>query len=84
MRRLQDEDTQRQAVMAQVRDGTKDGREARQELRTQRNETDEAMAKVLSEDQKKQYEEMRRADAQQNRPFGGGFRGGQRAGDGPQ
>lgn len=84
MRRLQDEDTQRQALMAQVRDGTKDPREVRQEIRTQRNETDEAMAKVLSDDQKKQYDEMRRADAQQNRPFGGGSRGGQRAGDGPQ
>jgi hypothetical protein len=81
-RRLQDEDTKRQALMEELRAGTKDPRDMRQELRAQRTETDQAMAKVLNDEQKAKYEEMRREDARQNRPGGGG--GGRRAGDGPQ
>ena len=78
MRRMQEEDTRRQALFDELSAGGKTQRDIRQELRTIRNQTDEAMQKVLSESQRAQYEELRREDRGNTRPGRGG-QGGQRA-----
>lgn len=75
-RRLQDEDTKRQALMDEVRAGNKNPRDIRQDMRTLRTQTDEAMQQVLSADQKAKYDEMRREDRGPMRQ-GGWQQGGQ-------
>ncbi len=70
--RLQTEDSRRQALMEEVRAGSKSQRDVRQELRALRTETDQEMAKVLSADQQAKYEEMRREERQDGRQRGGG------------
>jgi hypothetical protein len=84
--RLQTEDSKRQALMEEVRAGSRSQRDVRQELRTLRTETDQEMAKVLSADQQAKYEEMRREERRDGRPGGGGRQGGGRQADnsGPQ
>jgi hypothetical protein len=67
-RRIQEEDSRRQALLAEVSAGTKSQRDVRQELRAMRNQTDEAMQKLLSEPQWVKYEELRRGDQGQRRP----------------
>jgi hypothetical protein len=79
-RRMQNEDTQRQALFDAVRAGTKAPREARQEVRQLRQQTDKEMAAVLDEAQRAQYEEMRREERREERPRGG--QGGQGRGQG--
>jgi hypothetical protein len=61
-RRLQDEDTQRQALLDAVSAGSKSPRDIRQDMRTLRTQTDEAMQKLLTDEQRVKYEEMRRED----------------------
>lgn len=78
-RRMRNEDTQRQALFDAVRAGTKAPREARQEVRQLRQQTDKEMAAVLDESQRAQYEEMRREERREERPRGG--QGGQWRGD---
>jgi hypothetical protein len=79
-RRMQAEDAKRQALMAEVQAGTKNPRDIRQELRAERQQTDQEMNALLDEAQQAKYLEMRR---EENR--GGGMRGqrgerGERAG----
>ncbi|OJT24859.1 hypothetical protein BO221_10655 [Archangium sp. Cb G35] len=74
-RRMQTEETQRQALFDSVRDGSKSFRDARQELRQLRQQTDKEMASVLDESQRAQYEQMRREERREERPRGGGQRG---------
>jgi len=82
--RLQVEDSRRQALMDEVRAGSKSQRDVRQELRALRTETDKEMAKVLSADQQAKYEEMRREERPDGRQRGGGREGGRQAGNGGQ
>ncbi|KFA89726.1 hypothetical protein [Archangium violaceum] len=81
--RMQTEDTQRQALFDSVRDGSKSFRDARQELRQLRQQTDKEMASVLDESQRAQYEQMRREERREDRPRGGGQRGRGQGGDQP-
>jgi hypothetical protein len=74
-RRMQGEDAQRQALFDAVRAGTKSPRDARQEVRQLRQQTDKEMAAVLDESQRVQYEEMRREERREERPRGGQWRG---------
>jgi hypothetical protein len=74
-RRMQNEDTQRQALFDAVRAGSKSPRDARQEVRQLRQQTDKEMAAVLDESQRAQYEEMRREERREERPRGGQWRG---------
>ncbi len=68
--RLQHEDAQRQALFDEVRAGGKSPRDARQELRAAREQTDKGMASVLDETQRVKYEEMRREEWRESRPRG--------------
>jgi hypothetical protein len=61
-RRLGEEESRRQALLNEVSAGTKSQRDVRQELRTMRTQTDEAMQKLLSEPQWARYEELRREE----------------------
>jgi Spy/CpxP family protein refolding chaperone len=61
-RRLQEEETRRQALLEEVRAGSKAPRDIRQETRTLRTQTDEAMQQVLTPEQKAKYDELRRED----------------------
>lgn len=79
-RRLQGEDTQRQAVMDAVRTGEKSPQDARQEVRQLREQTDKDVKAVLDQSQQSQYDEMRRQDFHQAR---GGWPGAGRGGAGP-
>jgi hypothetical protein len=74
--RMQTEDTQRQALFDSVRAGERSPRDARQELRTLREQMDKEMASVLDEAQRVKYEEMRREEWQQSRPRGWQGQGG--------
>lgn len=76
MRRLDTEETRRQALFAQVEAGSKAQQDVRRELRELRRQTDAEMQKVLSEEQRVKYEELRREER------GPGRQGGQR-GDRP-
>jgi chromosome segregation ATPase len=67
-RRMQEEESRRQALTDEVSAGTKSQRDVGQELRAMRTQTDEAMQKLLSESQRTQYEELRREDRGQRRP----------------
>ncbi|MFY0564018.1 hypothetical protein ACN28E_09230 [Archangium lansingense] len=83
-RRMQSEDTQRQALFDAVRSGAKSPRDARQEVRQLRQQTDKEMAAVLDESQQAQYQEMRREERREERPRGGGqWRGQGQGGDQP-
>jgi hypothetical protein len=70
-RRMQEEDTRRQALAGELSAGSKSQRDMRQELRTMRNQMDEAMQKLLSEPQRAKYEELRREERGQARPGAG-------------
>lgn len=74
-RRMQAEDAKRQALLAEVQAGTKNPRDIRQELRAERQQTDQEMNALLDEAQQAKYREMRR---EENR--GGRGQRGQRAG----
>ncbi len=80
MKALDAESARRQALMDEVKAGTKDFREVMQQTRELRRETDKAVKGSLDEAQQKQYEELRR---EQNRPrgWGDGERGGGRPRD---
>jgi hypothetical protein len=54
-----------------VRAGAKSPREARQEVRQLRQQTDKEMAALLDEAQRVRYEEMRREERREERPRGG-------------
>ena len=66
--RLETENTRRQALFDEVRAGTRNPRDVRQELRALRAQTDEAMHAVLDETQRAKYDELRREERQQERP----------------
>ncbi|MFP2912374.1 hypothetical protein ACLESD_46605, partial [Pyxidicoccus sp. 3LFB2] len=68
-RRMQAEDAKRQALIEEVRAGTKNPRDMRQELRAERQATDQEMATLLDEAQQAKYRELRR---EENRGGGGG------------
>lgn len=74
--RLQTEESRRQALLEEVRAGSKSPRDVRQALRALRTETDQEMAKVLSAEQQAKYEEMRREERRDGRPRGGGRQAG--------
>ncbi|MCP3101856.1 hypothetical protein LZ198_23545 [Myxococcus sp. K15C18031901] len=76
-RRLEAEETSRNTLFEQMRTGSKDPREMRQTLRTQRQETDQAIKSVLDESQQAKYDEMRREEM---RGGGGGRPRGPREG----
>ncbi|MFL5353925.1 hypothetical protein [Archangium sp.] len=71
-RRMQNEDTQRQALMDAVRAGEKSPRDVRQEVRQLREQTDQSVKSVLDESQQAKYEEMRREEMREFRGGGGG------------
>lgn len=71
-KRLDAEETARQAFAQQLQSGTPPNPEAFRALRDQRKETDQAMSKLLDGPQQEQYQAMRREDR------GGGRRGGDR------
>ncbi|MCI0670082.1 MAG: hypothetical protein L0Y64_06445 [Myxococcaceae bacterium] len=64
---LDAEEQRRDALFEEARGGGKTPRDARQELRVVREETDSAAARLLDESQRAQYEEMRREDWQGRR-----------------
>ncbi len=66
--RLETESTRRQALLDEVRAGTRNPRELRQELRALRSQTDQEMHAVLDEAQRAQYDALRREERQQERP----------------
>lgn len=70
-RRMESEETQRQALMDAMRDGSKSPRDARQELRDLRTQTDTAVKAVLDDSQKAQYDDLRREDFPQRGNRGG-------------
>ena len=70
-RRMQAEDAKRQALLEEVRAGTKSPRDMRQELRAERRQTDQEMAAILDEAQQTKYREMRREEARDGRPRDG-------------
>jgi hypothetical protein len=70
-RRLETEDTQRQALLDAMGEGGKSPRDARQEIRNLRNQTDKEVKSVLDETQQAKYDELRREEFQQRRsPWG--------------
>ncbi|RKH89253.1 hypothetical protein D7Y04_43500, partial [Corallococcus sp. AB038B] len=58
-RRLEAEETTRNTLFEEVRTGAKNPREIRQAMRTQREETDQAMTALLDEGQRAKYDVMR-------------------------
>lgn len=71
MRRMQAEETRRQALLQELSAGTKTPRDLRQELRAERQRTDQEMSSLLDESQQAQYREMRREERREERPRGG-------------
>ncbi|MFP2928566.1 hypothetical protein ACLESO_25905 [Pyxidicoccus sp. 3LG] len=69
-RRLEAEDQKRQALLDEVRAGTKNPRDMRQELRAESRKTDEEMNALLDEAQRAQYEQMRREERREGGPRG--------------
>ncbi|HYI02386.1 hypothetical protein [Hyalangium sp.] len=67
-RRMQEEDTRRQALLSELSAGSKNQRDVQRELRAVQRQTDEAMKKVLSEPQQAQYEALRREERRPTRP----------------
>ena len=82
-RLLQAEDTKRQTLAAEVQAGTKNPRDVRQELRAERQRTDQEMSALLDESQKAQYEQLRREEWREERPLGGWRTGGRADGQQP-
>ncbi len=76
MRRMNGEDTQRQALFEAMQAGSKSFRDVRQETRGLREQTDTEMKSLLDESQWVKYEEMRREERREMRPRGGGRQGG--------
>ncbi|QSQ27639.1 hypothetical protein JY651_23210 [Pyxidicoccus parkwayensis] len=74
-RRMQAEETKRQALMAEVQAGTKNPRDIRQELRAERQQTDQEMSSLLNEEQQAKYRELRQEEWGNGRQRGG-FRAG--------
>ncbi|PTL81766.1 hypothetical protein [Vitiosangium sp. GDMCC 1.1324] len=70
-RRMQNEETQRQALFDAVRAGDKSPRDVRQEARQLREQTDKEVKALLDESQQAKYDEMRREERQAERPWGG-------------
>ncbi|NVJ03804.1 hypothetical protein HUW63_00895 [Myxococcus sp. AM001] len=75
-RRMEAEATKRQALMDEVRAGTKSMRDMRQALRTESQQTDQEMNALLDVAQRAQYQTLRRGDRRVGGPPGG-QRGGQ-------
>lgn len=71
-RRLQGEETQRQAVMDALHSGEKSPQDVRQELRQLRDQTDKDVKAMLDDSQRAQYDELRRQDLHSARGPGGG------------
>ncbi|NTX35644.1 hypothetical protein HUA78_14445 [Myxococcus sp. CA033] len=69
-RRLEAEETTRNTLFEEVRTGAKNPREIRQAMRTQREETDQAMTALLDEGQRAKYDVMRREEQMNSRPRG--------------
>ncbi len=80
MRRLEGEESRRQALFAEIESGSKSQQDVRRELRDLRRQTDAEMQKVLSEDQRLKYDELRREERGPGRQGGPGGPGGQRGG----
>jgi hypothetical protein len=76
-RRLEGEDARRQALLSEVEAGSKTPQDIRRELRDMRRQTDAEMQKVLSEEQRVKYEELRREERGPQRGGGGGGRRGE-------
>ncbi|MBZ4415672.1 hypothetical protein [Myxococcus sp. RHSTA-1-4] len=76
MRRVQAEDAKRQSLLQEVSAGTKNPRDVRQELRAERQRTDQEMNALLDESQQARYQEMRREEWREERPRGGDRAGG--------
>jgi len=77
MRRLDGEESRRQALFAEIESGSKSQQDVRRELRDLRRQTDAEMQKVLSEEQRVKYDELRREERGPGRQGGqGGQRGG--------
>jgi hypothetical protein len=70
-RLLQAEEAKRQALLEEVRAGTKNPRDLRQELRADRQRTDQEMSALLDESQQARYRELRREEGREVRPPGG-------------
>ncbi|WP_426751069.1 hypothetical protein [Myxococcus sp. Y35] len=70
-RRLEAESTKRQALMEEVRAGTKSMRDVRQALRAETQQTDQEMNAILDESQRAQYQTLRRGDRRFGGPPGG-------------
>ena len=79
-RKLQAEETQRQALSEAMRSGQKAPRDARQEIRQAREQTDTEIKALLDESQRAKYEELRREDFRRAGPGGGGGGRGERGG----
>ncbi|HEX8703411.1 MAG TPA: hypothetical protein VF815_31535 [Myxococcaceae bacterium] len=77
LRRLDGEESQRQALFAEIEAGSKSQQDVRRELRDLRRQTDAEMQKVLSEEQRVKYDELRREERGPGRQGGqSGQRGG--------
>lgn len=72
--RMDAEEARRQALFAELEAGGKQPRDVRQELRDMRRQTDAEMQKVLSEEQRVKYEELRREERGPGRQGGQGGR----------
>ncbi|QRN96039.1 hypothetical protein JRI60_44600 [Archangium violaceum] len=72
-RHMDNETTQRQALLDAVQSGSKSPQELRREIRQLRDQTDKEVKSLLDESQQAKYDEMRREERQQSRP--GGWRG---------
>ncbi|AEI66222.1 hypothetical protein [Corallococcus macrosporus] len=70
-RRMEAEATRRQALIDEVRAGTKTMRDMRQALRTETQQTDQEMNAILDESQRAQYQSLRREDRRWSAPPGG-------------
>ncbi|MFP2957615.1 hypothetical protein ACLEPN_07215 [Myxococcus sp. 1LA] len=80
-RRLEAESTKREALMEEVRAGTKSMRDVRQVLRTESQQTDQEMNAILDESQRAQYQTLRRDDRRWGGPPGGQSGGGRGRGN---
>ncbi len=70
-RRLETEASKRQALMDEVRAGTKSVRDMRQALRAEAQQTDQEMNALLDESQRSQYQTLRRGERRFGGPPGG-------------
>jgi hypothetical protein len=68
--RLKAEDTRREALLEELRAGTRTPQQLRQELRELRTQTDTEMKAILDETQQAKYDELRREEWRRSRPRG--------------